>query len=305
MSNEEYTPLVDREREPESRIHEELTRPARERLGQITQSRDKNQRKKALKETMKLIGRTPVLSCFSEEREVKLSDRASHLEFMYNGATVPVLTYIEQLYMTYNTYRRESAEDIISNSGPASEHSVFGEIRKVLVTEGLLWEIEWAEKGGVIKFSPLASNGMADMDSKVQALAENEPWGDALEGYNAAFDRYLNGDFDDTLVTKLYNSIEEVLQTICVDLCEFTENRDMSHSDYLDLLHENGVYEANGITAPELNQLLDALEKMVSKVGHDRKQRHAYHDRAYCTLLIHQVGAYLYFLISRYEDFAK
>jgi len=144
---------------------------------------------------------------------------------------------------------------------------------------------------------------MEDIDKKVQALAEEDPWKDALKGYNAAFELYLEGSFDDTLVTKLYNSIEEVLKTICVDLEGWTDNREMSHGNYLDLLQEHDFYHANGITAPEINQLMDSMEKMVSKVGNDRKQRHAYHDRAYVTLLIHQVGAFLYFLISRYDDY--
>jgi hypothetical protein len=71
------------------------------------------------------------------------------------------------------------------------------------------------------------------------------------------------------------------------------------------MLKEHDVYNAHGVTAPELNQLLDSLEKMVSKVGYDRKQRHTYHDRTYCTLLIHQVGSYLHFLISRYGDYSS
>jgi len=37
MSDDEYTPLIDREREPKSRIHEELTERARDRLSVITQ----------------------------------------------------------------------------------------------------------------------------------------------------------------------------------------------------------------------------------------------------------------------------
>ncbi|MBO4249586.1 hypothetical protein IL252_17435, partial [Halomicrobium sp. IBSBa] len=136
-----------------------------------------------------------------------------------------------------------------------------------LITEGLLWKMEWADEGGIIQFIPLESEAMGEIDEKVQALAEQEPWDGALRGYNDAFERYLNGDFDDTLVTKLYNSIEEVLQTICVDLEGWTDDRDRSHGYYLDLLNEHDVYDANGITAPELNQLLDSLEKMVSKVG--------------------------------------
>ncbi|MFC7081612.1 hypothetical protein [Halorussus caseinilyticus] len=172
-----------------------------------------------------------------------------------------------------------------------------------MITEGLLWEIENGR--GTIRFQPLESEAMESMDKKVQALAEEEPWGDALKGYNDAFERYLAGDFDELIPKKLYNSIEEVLKTICVDLERWTDDRDMSHAKYLDLLNEHDVYSANGITAPETGSLLDSLEKMVNKVGYDRKQRHAYHDRAYCTLLIHQVGAYLYFLIGRYDDYSS
>lgn len=55
--------------------------------------------------------------------------------------------------------------------------------------------------------------------------------------------------------------------------------------------------------SPELESLLNVLEKLVAKLGNDRKQRHQYMDMEYCTLLLHQVGAYLYFLINRYEKY--
>lgn len=313
MTDEGYTPLIDREREAKSRVHEELTRPARERIGEILSnlehhsSSQKNLISKALDSTMELIGRTPVLRHVDTDSDGEGTDvQRIHHAFMLGGKTVYVFTYVEQILNEYKSHgiKESSVENLRLNRGDISnEPGAIGKIRKVLITEGLLWEIEWAGNGGVIQFVPLESEAMEDIDAKIQALAEKEPWDNALQGYNDAFERYLNGDFDDTLVTKLYNSIEEVLQTICVDLEGWTEDREKSHGDYLDMLNDNSVYDANGITAPELDQLLDALEKMVSKVGHDRKQRHAYHDRAYCTLLIHQVGAYLYFLISRYEDY--
>jgi len=256
---------------------------------------------------MEKIGRSPVLKHVSNSSNSDNTDILYiHHRFILYGNTVHILTYTELMLNNSMGYgiRQQSAEELQEDRGDISEQGgTISKLRNVLITEGLLWEMEWAESGGILQFKPLESEAMTEIDSKVQALAEKEPWKEALQGYNDAFDRYLNGDFDDTLVTKLYNSIEEVLQTICVDLEGWTENRDKSHGDYLDMLSDNGVYEANGITAPELNQLMDALEKMVSKVGHDRKQRHAYHDRAYCTLLIHQVGAYLYFIISRYEDY--
>jgi len=313
MSDDEYVPLVERTREPESRVHEELTRRARERLITIIrfaldqQSSVLSRRKKALEKLMMKIGRSEVLLHQSSTDSDMAKPEKVEQYFFLKGGTVNVLTYIKILMADMYRYEDErewTGKKLNSKIGdPSDWNRAFEKIQDVLITEGLLWEMEWADEGGIIQFVPLESEAMEEMDEKVQALAEKEPWGDALKGYNAAFERYLNGDFDDTLVTKLYNSIEEVLQTICVDLEGWTDDRDRSHGYYLDLLNEHDVYDANGITAPELNQLLDSLEKMVSKVGNDRKQRHAYHDRAYCTLLIHQVGAYLYFLISRYDDY--
>lgn len=158
--------------------------------------------------------------------------------------------------------------------------------------------------GGGIQFVPIASESMEEIDAQVQALAADQPWTDALRGYNAAFELYLAGDYNENIPKKLYNSIELVLQTICVDLEGWTEDRNLSHQKYLNILREHNVYDANGITAPELESLLDALQKLVNKLGNDRKQRHNYIDREYCTLLIHQTGAYLYFLINRYEEFS-
>jgi hypothetical protein len=300
---DEYEPLIDREREPKPRIHEELTGSARERLAEITVSRDRERRETAFRSTMKLVGRSPIVQCFSNKRTNKFKKKNSHREFIYKGDTLHVLTYIEHLYLSYSRYKRNSAKDVRGESGEISEHNTFSDIRKVLITEGLLWEIEWADKGGVIQFRPLASEAMADMDSEIQKLSGDDRWKPTLEPYNSAFKRYLAGDFDELIPKKLYNSVESLLQTICVDLEGWTENEDLPHSDYLQMLNDNGFYDANGITAPELESLLDSLEKLVAKLGNDRKQRHQYIDREYCTLLIHQVGAYLYFLINRYEKF--
>lgn len=179
------------------------------------------------------------------------------------------------------------------------------DIGNVLVTEGILWDINRLGEGGIIEFVPLESGGMQEIDEELQDLAAVQPWGEALKGYDDAFDRYLNGDFDEHIAKKLYYSIEEVLKTICVDEEGWTDNRGLTHADYLELLNENGVYNAHGVTATELEDLLDSLERMVAKVSDDRHQRHAYHDRTYTTLLIHQVGSYLYFLINRYDDYSS
>lgn len=313
MTEDIYRPLVDRERKPKSRVHEELTQSARERLTAVTddwgrariasQNKHKRYKSEALREVIKFVGKSPIYDAISDSaREEGIV--ALHNEFILNGKTTHVLTYVENLAIKDKTsYRSDSKQRLRARRGEIQHNSQFSDLYNILITEGILWELEWAEQGGVIEFQPMESEAMADIDSKVQALAGEEPWDTALEGYNAAFERYLSGDFDDNLVKKLYYSIEETLQIICVDLEDWTDDREKSHGDYLNILRDKGVYNANGITTPELNQLLDSLEKLVNKVGNDRKQRHAYHDRAYCTLLIHQVGAYLYFLISRYDNF--
>lgn len=314
MSDEKYTPLIDRERDSKQRVHQELTEAARERLVVITESASKHS-PTALGYLIKKVGTTP-FEKYIDQGTVSNIQAVNHQELILKAETLHVFQYIEILINRHHELLVEHRKDKRKNwqqldkSIEAYEPSdairkIITHIEDVLITEGILWDLRRVGEGGVIEFSILESKGLKQIDEDLREASANQPWSDALKGYNAAFDRYLQGDFDDTLVTKLYNSIEELLQTICVDLEGWTDDSDRSHSYYLDMLNEHGVYNANGITAPELNQLLDALEKMVSKVGNDRKQRHAYHDRAYCTLLIHQTGAYLYFLISRYEDYSS
>lgn len=313
MSDGEYTPLIDRQREARSRVHQELTKPARERLATITddwgRSRFKNtddhewNKHESLNEVMKLLGREPVQKHYDSDGEyspVKL-----HFAFVYNGKTSHVLTYIEILSNKEATMddTRMRGGELKEKYGSVSNHPQLSDVYQMLVTEGMLWDMKWADEGGVVEFTKLESESMQDIDDEVQALAEKEPWDNALKGYNDAFQQYLDGDFDEHIPKKLYFSIEEVLKIICVDLEGWTENRELVHSKYLDMLNDHDLYHAHGATAAELGDFLDSLERMVAKVSDDRKQRHAYHDRAYATLLIHQVGAYLYFLISRYDDY--
>lgn len=311
MSEDSYTPLIDREREPESRVHNALTDRARDRLAAITLevSVDYSRGLDLLKKKLGYAGYREQVEL---EEPISEPDAQVHSHIVYHADTEVVLTHLEQVILAHHKSKRRMDVVLNNNASDFTELAPMGgtqdlidEIEHVLVTEGILWTVEPAGKGGVIEFRPLESEALSDIDSELQVLAEGDDWGDSLRGYNDAFQRYLNGDFDDTLVTKLYNSIEEVLKRICVDIEGWTDDRDMGHGAYLEILREKEVYATNGITAPEINDMLDSLEKMVSKVGHDRKQRHAYHDRQYCTLLIHQVGAYLYFIINRYEDYAE
>jgi len=221
-------------------------------------------------------------------------------ELVLNGDTILVLSYLEHFL---NEMYRRSRPKVSSRIVKADFREVIGKVDDVLITEGLLWELEVDNK--TIRFRQIESEAMEEIDKEVQALAEKEPWGDALAGYNDAFERYLAGDFDEQIPKKLYYSIEEVLKIICVDEEGWTENRELVHSKYLQMMKDNDFYHAHGASVDELSQFIDSLETMVAKVSDDRKQRHAYHDRTYATLLIHQVGAYLYFLINRHKEHSE
>jgi hypothetical protein len=223
-----------------------------------------------------------------------------HSNIILQAETSFVLSYLEYLLI-------ELQGTTPGERPPQTMQENIEDLRNIIETEGLLWKIEEIPENdtGVIRFQPLASEAMEDIDSQLQALAKDNTWRKPLQAYNAAYERYLDRDYDELIPKKLYNSVEEVLKTICVDEEGWTDNRDLNHSDYLEILKENDIYDANGITAPELNDLLQGLERLVAKLGNDRKQRHTYIDRTYCTLLIHQVGAFLYFLINRYEEYSK
>jgi hypothetical protein len=283
-----FRSLFTREREFPSRVKTELEKRDRERLVSITEPYP-DAISAALKEMRDEVG---------ESRLQEATPNFSNKELILNGDTIFVLSYLEHfIHKMYDllkgrrtNVRRSDFEEVLSKVG------------EVLITEGLLWEIQY--EAGKARFRQIESEAMEDIDKEVQALAEEEPWDDALKGYNDAFERYLDGEFDERIPKKLYYSIEEVLKTICVDKEGWTDNRELVHSEYFQMMKDNDFYHAHGATVAELNQFLESLERMVAKISDDRKQRHAYHDRTYATLLIHQVGAYLYFLINRHKEYS-
>lgn len=283
-----FRSLFTREREFPSRVKTELEKRDRERLVSILDPYSRS-RGAGYKELRDEVG---------ESRITEATPSQSSDELILEGDTILVLSFLE--HVLNDMYIRSQRGR--SNVSKSDFKEVIGKVSDVLITEGILWEIEFDE--GKIRFRQIESEAMEDIDKEVQALAEQEPWEDALKGYNDAFDRYLDGDFDEQIPKKLYYSIEEVLKTICVDEEGWTDNRELVHSDYLQMMKDNDFYHAHGATVAELKQFLDSLERMVAKVSDDRKQRHAYHDRTYATLMIHQVGAYLYFLINRHKEYS-
>jgi hypothetical protein len=270
-------------------VKTELEQRDRERIASIIEPYSRIQ-KSAYKELKDEVGSSRLQEAAPKELPIQL---------IHQGDSVIVLSFLEHFFNQF--YHK--AVDSYDNPSERELNQVAAKIVDVLETEGLLWELYFEDD--VFKFRQLESEAMEDIDKKIQALAEKEPWDKALKGYNDAFKKYLEGEYDEQIPKKLYYSIEEVLKVICVDEEGWTGNRELVHSEYLEMMKEHNFYHAHGATVAELNQFLSSLDRMVAKVSDDRKQRHAYHDRTYATLLIHQVGAYIYFLINRHKEYSS
>ncbi|MGB9955167.1 hypothetical protein ACOZ4B_02070 [Haloferax prahovense] len=150
------------------------------------------------------------------------------------------------------------------------------------------------------QFEALSHESAIESDQQVRALAKNQRWSDALEPYDDAWGLYQDGQFSRIIPEKLYNSLESVLERICVEEQNWNTENDQVGS-YLDSCRENGLFEPNDAMVGEWSQILGGIQTGIQRSGSDRKD-HATIDQHYCILLLHQVGAFLTFLITRYED---
>jgi hypothetical protein len=126
-------------------------------------------------------------------------------------------------------------------------------------------------------------------------------WEEPLQGYNEAYELYLDRKYGKEIPEKLYNSIEAVVQTICVNLEGWEDNSELSLKNYLETLRDKEVFAPNPIMKDEVGKVVDSMELTFNKVGAGRNG-HELIDRRYCTLMLHQVSAHLVFIIKRYED---
>lgn len=177
------------------------------------------------------------------------------------------------------------------------------DIETVLETEGILFRLTNID--GQWTFEQIASERLDEADKELRSL-DSEGWQDCLEGYNDAFNRYLDGHYDSGVTASLYASIEGVVKRICVDLEGWETRQDKNLKEYLDTMSQHDFFTPNPIMNEELDSLLTSMEKTFNKVGRDKPHRHNTPlGRPYCTLLVHQVAAYLYFLINRYDQYKE
>lgn len=322
MSNDsnEYRSVADRQKSGQSRVHSELTDKARERTTYISL----NPRRmiigskgkactvpesvvyRAVNKTAEDVGST-VREHVSEGRTYLYT----HEEIITKADTLDVLAYLENLLnilyqSSANTWRLSDVPSPSSKDGPIidkiqKEVTNTGEkINTVLETEGILWRLDFEDKQ--FRFIPIGSELMEDADSELSIVAQDKKWSTVISPYNSAYDLYKDRRYGYEIPEKLYNSIEELGRVICVDLEDWEDNRELNLSEYLDTMRENAVFQPNNIMYAEIEDLTNSMEKAFQKAGAERKNRHQEVGREYCTLMLHQVSAYLTYIIRNYES---
>jgi hypothetical protein len=173
-------------------------------------------------------------------------------------------------------------------------------LNEIFETENILWRAEKEEDG--LEFQDVVSEEMEASDRRVRESFESGEFQRSMEAYNEAWRMFSDEDFTYKIPEKLYNSIEEVLKEICVEKENWLDSREHSHKEYLNELSERDIFYPNKIMRAEMQDLMDSMEKFVSKAGKERKNEHSNIDEEYSRLLIHQTAAYLDFIITRYQS---
>jgi tetratricopeptide (TPR) repeat protein len=150
------------------------------------------------------------------------------------------------------------------------------------------------------RFETLSHESIIESDQQVRALAKEQRWNDALGAYNEAWELYQDEQFTYIIAEKLYNSLESVLEKICVEEQDWNTEEE-GVGTYINSCREHGLFEPNDAMVGEWQQIIGGISDGVQRSGRDRK-RHMTFDHHYCVLLLHQIGAFLTFLIIRYEE---
>ena len=333
--SEEYSSVADRQKVAQARVHSELTDSARERLAQLTANpmRIRLSTPKGsggipdeyIRQTLNLtyedvgysgVEEYLVVSSANRQEEVQgvlsgkenpsetIDEFKTHRNLILSGETIPVLAYIENLLRVVSLSRSLHWNEIVQNTKALdvdkAVSATVGRINTALETEGVLWKLDQDDRN--FNFHPVGSEMMQQADEEFSVIASGKKWQSVVSPYQSAYDLYRDRTYSREIPEKLYNSIEELARTICVDLERWEDNREQNLSVYLNRMRDEGLFEPNNIMHAELMDLIQSMEKAFQKAGAERKNRHSEIDREYCTLLLHQVSAYLTYLIRQYEE---
>lgn len=270
----------------EEMIHEKLTDPAKTRLIKIIgESFYDEERKNAFSQARRKEPGDP----FKEHPNIA-SNKRKMREFFFQEKDEILFAYLE--YLLFEADRNRDFRGRQSDLRKAIR-----EMEVVLESEGVLWDL-YEDEHGNWRFRKLSSGEFKEVDEKLRGLGSKQ-WNDALKPYRKAMSQYADGEYSFHIFEKLNVSVEEVIKRICKEE-GWASDMDRSSGFYIDKMKENGFFDDN-IMEQELNHLLKYLDLNRSKMEGQRK-RHQDVKRNYSTLVLHQTAAYLYYLITRFEN---
>lgn len=319
-----WRPFANRNSEPEQRIHDTLTEDARGRIAYaMTSCSTRGEIQTAY--TKYRINRGRHIDYFDTKNSGPALE--SLHQFITTEEDDEVLTILELLInqlwdksdLASENHSTETLVDLDDN------------LRQILLEEGILLKLkpdretvyEFAEaldkhqNGGrsyrsrrsydprptrdwQLEFEWQAHGAVIESDQAVRRLGRQERWEGVLAPYDEAWEEYQSLPVSYVVAEKLYNSLENTLEKICVEEQGWTSEGD-GVSAHIEALKDNGILDPNPTMVYEWNQLTEGLKAGLQKMGGDRK-RHENFDEDYALLLLHQVGAFLSFVISRYES---
>lgn len=300
-----FSPWRDRHSEPEPRIHEELTEPARNRLANIMKNVHGEHIQEAYDEMVDYTGHR--ISGF--DMGTSSASKRSQYEFILNDSNDIniILTYLE--YVLNTSLNSAGRYDYDISQGKLVE--IVHKIERTFEEEGILVQVKpsvseiaeqsWRPSSGeLLRFQQVSDETIIEADQEVRTLALGEEWEDPLAPYNKAWQMYKNGTHTTAILEKLWNSLELTTEKMCAELNDW-EDEGAGVGRYLEVLKEKEIFEPNAAMQQEASHITQSLRVTLNRLGGDRK-RHADIDPDYCIFVLHQISAYLSFIIKRYED---
>lgn len=156
-------------------------------------------------------------------------------------------------------------------------------------------------KHGPITFEVVSSEAHLDADREVQKVTGSAEWGVAVEPYNEAWMRYQEEQIDASLFELLNKSLERVIFKICKEDNDWVADN-ASLGACLNELQNRGFFTPNDELYHEWTEMGKGLRAAMRKTGADKHRHEDPIQRDYAILVLHQVAAFLTFLIRRYES---
>lgn len=153
---------------------------------------------------------------------------------------------------------------------------------------------------GPLTFDVVGDETIIEADSDIRALGRQPNWQTELRPYNVAWEQYQAGNFTSDIFEHLNKAIENTVYRICKKDNSWVDDG-AGLGECLNELQEHGFFEPNNELYGEWSNLTKGLKIGIRKPDSD-KHRHEEIKRDYVQLVLHQVAAFLVFLITRYED---